>query len=107
MDKEEILRRSRAENQNKDIYELEVTGKAQRAGGLVAICVAFALMVIESVLLDSSVNYAYFLIILSAGMVLWLYKAVKMRKKHEMLLAVIWTALTIYAAVMVVLGFRR
>lgn len=105
MNKEEILRKSRNENQNKDIYELEVIRKAQRVGGLIAVCVTFALMVIERVILDIGTNYGYFLIILSAGMGLWIYKAVKMRKKHEMLLAVLWTALAIYAAVMVILNF--
>lgn len=107
MNKEEILRKSRNENQNKDIYELEVIRKAQRVGGLIAVCVTFALMVIERVILDIGTNYGYFLIILSAGMGLWIYKAVKMRKKHEMLLAVLWTALAIYAAVMVILDFIR
>lgn len=107
MDRDEILMKSRNENQNKDIYELEVISKAQRVGGLIAVCVTFTLMVIERVILEEDTNYGYFLIILSAGMGLWLYKAVKMRKKHEVLLAVLWTAFAIYAAVMVVLGFIR
>lgn len=105
MDKEKILKKSRNENQNKDIYELEVISKGQRVGGLIAISVTFALMVIERAILDSDTNYGYFLIILSAGMGLWLYKAVKMRRKHEIFLAVLWTVLAIYAAVMVILDF--
>lgn len=105
MNKEEILKKSRNENQNKDIYELEVISKAQRVGGLIAVCVTFVLMLIERVILDNGTNYGYFLIILSAGMGLWLYKAVKMRKKHEMLLAVLWTVFAVYAAVMVILDF--
>ena len=107
MNKEEVLKKSRNENQNKDIYELEVISRAQRIGGLIAICVTFALMVIERVILDCGTNYGYFLIIISAGMGVWLYKAVKMRKKHEIFLAVLWTILAIYAAVMVVLDLVR
>lgn len=105
MNKEEILRASRNENQNKDIYELEVISKGQRIGGLIALCVTFALMLIERGILDIGMNYGYFFIILSAGVGLWTYKAVKLKRKHEILLAVLWSVLDIYAAVMVVLGF--
>lgn len=104
MNKEEILQKSRNEHKNKDIYELEIINKAQRAGGLTALFVTLALMIIERLFFDVT-NYGYFLIIESAVMSLWIYKAVKMRKKHEILLAVLWTALVIYAAVMVVLDF--
>ena len=105
MDREEILRASRKENKNKDIYELEVISRAQRIGGLTAVSVAFALMLIEIMVLDRGTNYGYYLIILSANMGLWIYKAVKLRRKHEICLAVLWTLLVIYAIVMVVLNF--
>ena len=49
----------------------------------------FALMTIEHVMLVSSTNYGYFLIIVSAGIGLWIYKAEKIRKKHELLLVVL------------------
>jgi hypothetical protein len=107
MNREEILQASRRENQNKDIYELEIVNKGQRIGGLVALCVTLALMVIENVILDSGPNYGYFLIIISAGAGLWIYKATKMKKKHEIFLAVLWTILSVYAAVMVVFMFMR
>lgn len=105
MNKEQILSASRKENQNKDIYELEVISKGQRIGGLVSICIAFLLMLIERAILDSGTNYGYFCIILSAGTALWIYKAVKLKRKHEMLLALLWGALDIYAAVNVILGY--
>ena len=105
MNKEEILQASRNENQNKDIYELEVISKGQRIGGLIGICVAFLLMITERVILDSGTNYGYFLIILSAGAGLWIYKAVRMKKKHEILLAVLWSVLSVYAAVMLAWGY--
>lgn len=107
MNKEEILQASRKENQNKDIYELEVINKAQRVGGLIAISVAFALLLIERAILDSATNYGYLLIILSAGMGLWLYQAVKLKRKHAIFFAVLWTLLVIYSAIMVILDFIR
>lgn len=105
MNREEILAKSRNENQNRDIYELEVIRKGQRIAGLIGLSVTFALMFVERVILDSGMNYGYFLIILSAATGLWLYKAVKLKRKHEAFLAVLWAAFTIYAGAMVVLGF--
>lgn len=104
MNKEEILRASRNENQNKDIYELEVISKGQRLGGLISICITFILILIERMLLDN-MNYGYFLIIISGGAGLWIYKALKMKKRHEVFLAVLWSLVTVYAAVMVILDF--
>lgn len=105
MNKEEILQASRKENHNKDIFELEIISKAQRIGGLIALCVTFALMFVERVILDIGMNYGYYLIILSAGMGLWIYKAVKLKRKHEILLAVLWGVMTVYAVVMVIFSF--
>ncbi len=105
MNKEEILRASRNENQNKDIYELEVIRKGQRIGGLISICITFTLMFVERVILENGMNYGYFLIILSAGAGLWIYKALKMKKKHEVFLALLWAVLAVYSAIMVVLNF--
>ena len=107
MEKEDILRASRNENQNQDIYELEVISKAQRIGGLIGVSVAFVLMIVERVILDIGTNYGYFLIILSAAAGLWIYKAVRLKKKHEIFFAVLWSAFAIYAAVMLILGFIR
>lgn len=105
MNKEEILQASRKENKNKDIYELEVINKGQRIGGLIAISVAFALLLLEDMILDIGTNYGYFCIIMSAGAGLWIYKAVKLKRKQEILLAVLWSVMGIYSAVMVILGF--
>ncbi len=103
MNKEEILQASRNENQNKDIYELEVILKGQRIGGLISIGLAFTFMIVERVLLDIGMNYAYFAIVLSAVAGLWIYKAAKLKKKHEIFLALLWTGLTAYALVMYIL----
>ena len=105
MKKEEILEKSRNENQNKDIYELEVVSKGQRVGGLIGLSVTFVLMLVERVILDIGTNYGYFLIILSAGAGLWIYKAAKLKKKRDFALAVLWSVFSAYAAVMVVLNF--
>lgn len=81
MNKEEILWGSRKENQNKDIYSLEVINKAQRISGLIAVIVTFVLMAVEVIIFDGDVNYRYFLILLSSTMRFWIYKAPKMKKR--------------------------
>lgn len=105
MKKEDILKKAQEENQNKDFYELEIVRKGQRIGGLIGLGIAFALMVVERIILEDGTNYGYFLIILSAASGLFIYKAVKLKKKHEILIAAIYIIMSIYAAVMVALGF--
>lgn len=76
MKKEDILQASRNENQNKDFYELEITRKGQRIGGLIGLSIAFALMVIERVVLENDTNYGYFCIIMATALGLFTYKAI-------------------------------
>ena len=84
---------------------MEVVSKGQRIGGLIGLSVTFVLMLVERVILDVGMNYGYFLIILSAGAGLWIYKAAKLKKKRDFALAVFWSVFAVYAAVMVVLNF--
>jgi hypothetical protein len=105
MNRDEILKASRSENQYKDFYEQDIINKGQRVAGTVAILVTCALMVAENVILHYEINYGYSLIILSSCAGLWIYKAIRMKKKHEILLALLWTVLAINAAVLVVRSF--
>ncbi len=105
MNKEEILEKSRNENRNKDIYELEVISEGQRIGGLVGIAVTLALISFESRALGT-VNYGYLLIIAFANAGLRVYKAVKL-KKGETFCAVVWSAAAILIAVVFVLNSIR
>jgi len=50
-------------------------------------------------------NYGYFFIIVSAAAGLFIYKAVKLKRKHEILLAVLWSVMSVYSAVMIILNF--
>lgn len=107
MDKEEILKRSREENQNKDIFKLEVFAKAQRIAGLIAVSMAFILMFVERVILDAELNYGYSLIIFAAGAGLWYYRFAKFKNKSDVIFAVVWTVMTVLSAVEYVLGLIR
>ena len=105
MDKEEILKKSKAENKNKDVYELEVINKAQRIGGIAALIVTAALMTMERFVLNQEMNVTYWLIITSFMTGMWVYKAVKMQKLHEIFISALWGVLTILLAVSVVQNY--
>lgn len=107
MDKEEILKRSREENQNKDIFKLEVLARAQRISGLIAVSLAFAITLIERVILDNELNYGYPLIIFAAGAGLWYYRFAKFKNKSDVIFSVVWTVMTVLSAVEYVLGLIR
>lgn len=107
MDKEKILEASRKENQNRDIYELEVIKRGQRIGALTAVCIAALLLVVENLWLDKGTNYGYYIIIMSSAAGVWIYKAIKMKITHEIFLAVLWTAVAVYAVVMYILTITK
>lgn len=105
MKKEEILQASRNENQNKDIYELEIIRKGQRIGGLIGLSITLALMVTERVVLDNDTNYGYFCIIMSAALGLFTYKAIKLKRKQDIIMSVLYFVMTAYAVVMQILNY--
>ena len=47
MDKEEILKKSREENKNMDVYDLEVQRDGRNIGAVVAVILAFVFFVIQ------------------------------------------------------------
>lgn len=106
MDKKEILQASRNENQNKDIYELEIIRKGQRIGGLISVSVAFILLFVEDIILDMGINCGYLCIIFSMEAGLCIYKAEKLKRKHEILLAVLFSAMFIFEAIMLAISLK-
>lgn len=104
MDRDEILRKAKAENKNRDIYELEILNKGQRVGGRVAVAVTLALMIIEMMFFDLRMNYGYYLIIMSAAAGLWIYKAIKLRRRNDIIIAVMFTVVSVYSAIMAIMN---
>ena len=104
MDRDEILRKAKAENKNRDIYELEILNKGQRVGGRVAVAVTLALMIVEMMFFDLSMNYGYYLIIMSAAAGLWIYKAIKLRRRNDIIIAVMFTVISVYSAIMAIMN---
>ncbi len=106
MTKEEILAKSRAENQDKDMFTLEVMHKGQRIAGLTALSVAFLMLTAERIF-ELDMNYGYFTMILTAGVALWMYKAIRLKRRGDLLMTVIWGIGAVYALVMYIIKFRQ
>lgn len=90
MNKEEILAKSRAENKNKDYYELEVLAQAGQAAMVVMVCLAGAFLVLQ-LSLGGGINHGMYALVTAASMTMYWVKWAKLRRHHELVMAVLWT----------------
>ncbi len=88
MKREEILERSRNENKNADLYEKEVLIQAGNVGGGVGAILCAVLFAAQG-LLGGGANCGLWAIMLSIQAATFAVKAVKLRRKHEIALAVV------------------
>lgn len=106
MDKNEILEKSRKENKNKDVYEMEITSKASsiayRVGGI--LCCLTALI---EVIFTDSINFTSWMIFFGMLSTLFILKYIKMHKKHELIIAILYVTCFILFAVKYALSLRR
>lgn len=91
MNKEDILARSRAENQGTDEYETQILEKAGKLSAQVGMLMCCMIAVI-SVAVTGQINYGcwiiYFAILSTLFWTKWLY----MKKRHELILSIFYTA---------------
>ena len=90
MTKEEILEKSRNENKNHDIYDLEIQNKAARFS-IYATSILICLLIIVEILVNKFVPFELIMIICGMQSVLFFTKFAKMHKKHELCVALIYT----------------
>lgn len=102
MNREEILKASRKENKNKDLAEMEVIyqagSHASRVGALV--CCLISLL---SSLLAHIMLYSPWIIYFSMISTQWLVRFIKMKRKSDLVVAILFLCLTVLALV----GFIR
>ena len=98
MNKEEILEKSRKENNGQDIYEQQVIQKGGSIGTIVAMILATVFFVTQIVLGEGQ-NYGLYAIIGSILATGFIVKAVYLKRKHEIAVAAIYTLLTIACTV--------
>ena len=102
MDKEKILESSRKENKNRDLVELEVAARAGHIAGRVGAAVCVVLSLVVRLLTDSyllSPWIIYFSIIATHSLV----KYVKLRRKTDLVLSLVYLAVCLSFLVFFVL----
>ena len=90
MNKDELLERSRRENKNQDIYEKEVIIKGNRYACIAAAVLATIFFVIQ-IFVGGGINYGLYAVVFSMPMAGFWMKYAKLRKKHELLVAICYT----------------
>lgn len=95
MDKEEILAKSRRENKNRDFEEMQVLTWAIGIATRIGLLICCLLSVLEVLFRDrvNTASYTIFFGILATTMLL---KYAKLRRKHELLVAVLYLALFVF-----------
>ena len=89
MNREDILARAQQEGKNQDLPDLE----AQKSGGLTAYVIGFSLLALVTVVNRIVLNYfdyGVYFAMLSMPFVLFLSKYRRLRKKHELLLTILF-----------------
>lgn len=101
MNKDDVLARSRAENQGSDEYERMVLQKAGRISSLVGMLVC-CVIAMASVIFTDRINYACWVIYFSIHAATFWIKYRHLHRKHEWLLALVSTFNSILFAVLYV-----
>lgn len=89
MEKDQILEKSRKENKNQDIYEKEILKEGRNIGAATAGILATVFFVIQ-ILTGGGINYGLYAVVFSIPAAAFTVKAFRMKKKHEIFMAVIY-----------------
>lgn len=105
MNKEEILERSRKENKNKDIIELDAIRGGCRVAYLVGpiACIVLCFM---QMAIKHTINWGCWAINFSILDTVFLVKYVKLRKKHELIMTIFYFVLCIFFLIGFIMALR-
>lgn len=97
MNREEILARSRKENEGIDEFEKGVLKEGRSVGAIAAAVVAGLLFMVQ-ICLDKGQNYGLYAVLVTMVSAQFIVKAVKLKRKHEIALAVFYTLFALMLA---------
>ncbi len=105
MKKEEILKKAKEENRNKDYASIAVSNKGAYLAGLVMIILA-ALYFSYEIFTGKGTNYALYSLLAIYNTVLYGYQAIKSKERRTLhiITAVIWGLLTVGLIISYFLG---
>ncbi len=94
MTKEEILEKSRSENKGKDIVEEEHIKKGFLVCWVVSLIAASVVAMVEGIVLGIT-NYGIFFSLMSGLFSFFLVKYIRLRKKHELFITIMYGIATV------------
>ena len=89
MNKEDILEMSKQENKGQDLANLEVSKSGMQIGWTLIICLLAVVSVVDAVVY-SRINNGVFFSVMAGSCAVFLYKYIKLRKKHELFVSVLY-----------------
>lgn len=89
MDREEILKKSREENKDRDLVELEVLHRANNIALSVSMLTCALVSVLHAIFQDSP-DYAVWIVQFGILSTVMLVKFTKLRRRHELLLGLLY-----------------
>ena len=92
MNKEEILERSRKENKNQDVFEKDIIIKSNRYACIASAILATLFLVVQ-IFTGGGINYGLYAVVFSMPMAGFWYKYLTLHKKHELFVAICYTAM--------------
>ena len=94
MNREEILAKSKQENHGQDIANLEVSKASMLFGWITAVCLLALVGVVEAFVYDR-VNNGIFFAVMAGCAAIFTNKYLKLRKRHELFIAIVYIAAAI------------
>ena len=88
MNREEILAMSQQENRGQDIADLEVSKDSMKIGWILIVCLLAVVSVVDALVFER-VNNEIFFAVMSATSVIFFIKYARMRRQHELIVAVV------------------
>lgn len=90
MNRDEILEKSRIENQNKDMADIETSKAGIRAGWIATVCLAAIAAVLDGVFFGRPA-YEIIFAVMTGLAVVFFCKYAKLRKPHELIVAICYS----------------
>lgn len=94
MNKDDILSRSRSENKDRDLYALEVDAHAGSVSAFAALALATVFFVAQQIS-GHGWNFGLYAIVFSVGAARFVYLAIRMKRRRDVVLAVIYALATL------------
>lgn len=102
MKKEDVLEKSRNENKGADELELSVIAAAGKLAAKIGMMVCCLIAVLQVIFTDA-VSYESWMIYFSILSTMFIEKYIKLHKKHELALSILYSALFIFFTVLFVI----